>query len=60
MKKLTRDEMKNVKGGLQDPPPGCFCFTPVSSLPAGGLSPDCYLGPNPELYCQADQLLGCC
>ncbi|MDB4918139.1 hypothetical protein [Mucilaginibacter sp.] len=64
MKKLTRNELKNVKGGLQDPPPGCFCFIPEGGpdpgSPAGGLDPDCNLGSNPGLYCPTDQLLGCC
>lgn len=60
MKKLTRDEMKKVKGGLQNPPPGCFCFTPNPLLPGGGLDPDCNLGSNPGLYCPPSQLLGCC
>lgn len=60
MKKLTRDEMKNVKGGLDTPPPGCFCYTPDPLFPFGGLDPDCYLGANPELYCSSGQLLACC
>jgi len=60
MKKLTRNELKNVTGGLQDPPPGCFCFIPEEG-PGGGLDPiSCSLGLNPELYCPASQLLGCC
>lgn len=61
MKKLTRNELKNVTGGLQDPPSGCFCFTPAGDpgAPAGGLDPDCNLG-DPVLYCPANQLLGCC
>ena len=60
MQKLTREEMKNIKGGLQDPPPGCFCFVPNLMLPGGGLDPDCYFGSDPQLYCPPDQLLGCC
>jgi hypothetical protein len=62
MKKLTRDEMKNVKGGLQDPPPGCYCFTPAPGPggPCGGLDPDCTCDPDAELYCLAGQALACC
>ena len=60
MKKLTRDEMKNVKGGLQDPPQGCYCFTPNPMLPMYGVDPDCTLGYNSDLYCPADQMLACC
>ncbi|MDB5007368.1 MAG: hypothetical protein JWP45_1761 [Mucilaginibacter sp.] len=64
MEKLTREQLKNVKGGLQTPPAGCFCFTPTGGpgpgLPGGGLDLDCSFGQNPELYCPADQLLGCC
>jgi hypothetical protein len=60
MKKLTREELKDIKGGLQNPPAGCFCFIPNDNLPGGGLSPDCYFGDNPDLYCPAGELLGCC
>ncbi|MEO6978524.1 MAG: hypothetical protein ABJA76_06830 [Mucilaginibacter sp.] len=60
MKKLTREELKNVKGGYDPLPSGCFCFIPVAMLPAGGLDIDCNLYQNPELYCPADQLVGCC
>ncbi|MBS1530691.1 MAG: hypothetical protein JSU01_10310 [Bacteroidetes bacterium] len=52
--------MKNIKGGLEDPPPGCFCYVPVPMLPAGGLDPDCMIGSDPQLYCPAGQMLGCC
>ena len=60
MKKLTRDEMKNVKGGLQDPPPGCYCFVPNPMLPMYGIDPDCMLGNDSALYCPANQMLACC
>jgi hypothetical protein len=59
MKKLTREELKNVKGGLLDPPAGCYCFTP-GPPPGGPIDPDCYVGSNPELYCPVDYLLVCC
>ena len=60
MKKLTRDEMKNVKGGLQDPPPGCYCLTPQNpSLPCGGSDPDCNCDTS-SAYCPAGQVLTCC
>jgi len=64
MKKLTRNELKNVTGGLQDPPPGCFCFNPDTGgdigEPMGGLDPDCNLGANPGLYCLPGEVLACC
>jgi hypothetical protein len=55
MKKLTRDEMKNVTGGLDPLPPGCYCYAPNGNP----LDPDCILSPNPELYCPPDQALCC-
>jgi len=55
MKKLTRDEMKNVIGGLDPLPPGCYCYT-LTGLP---LDPDCNLAPNGELYCAPDQAFCC-
>jgi hypothetical protein len=55
LKKLTRDEMKNVIGGLDPLPPGCYCYT-LTGLP---LDPDCNLAPNGELYCAPDQAFCC-
>lgn len=60
MEKLTREELKMIKGGLDDPPLGCFCYIPNPMLPAGGLDPDCNVGSDPELYCLPGQMLGCC
>jgi hypothetical protein len=62
MEKLTREQLKNVKGGLQTPPAGCICFTPAGDpgLPGGVPDPDCTLGANPELYCPTGQELECC
>lgn len=60
MKKLTKEELKNVKGGLQSAPAGCYCFVPNDNLPEEGLNPFCSLGDNSELYCAAGELLGCC
>jgi len=61
MKKLTRDEMKNVKGGYMQVCTGCYCFTPQNpSLPCGGSDPDCVCEPDAALYCPAGQVLGCC
>jgi len=60
MKKLTKEEMKQVKGGLDQPPAGCYCFVPNPMLPADGLDPDCSFGNDPQLYCPGGQLLACC
>jgi len=64
MKKLTRKELKNVMGGLQDPPPGCYCFTPDDTggpgEPGGGIDPDCFLPSDSQLYCPLTQILVCC
>ncbi|WP_157740707.1 bacteriocin-like protein [Mucilaginibacter xinganensis] len=55
MKKLTREELKNVKGGLKTVPTGCYCY--LGSVPP---DPDCYFGVNPQLYCPAKYGLVCC
>lgn len=61
MEKLNREQLKNIKGGLQDLPPGCYCMFIRPNEPMGGIDPDCYAGSNPELYCQStDYLLVCC
>jgi len=56
LKKLTRDEMKNVTGGLDPLPPGCYCW----STSVNPIDVDC-LGANSELYClPEDGPLLCC
>ncbi|MDB5087360.1 MAG: hypothetical protein JWR09_1354 [Mucilaginibacter sp.] len=65
MKKLTREQLRNVTGGLQDPPPGCYCFIIPDTggeigEPMGGMDPDCNSGADPVLYCLPGELLVCC
>ena len=51
MKKLTREELKAIKGGLEPPPPGCACV--VSD--GNPIDPDCYVGANSQLYCLPEE-----
>ncbi|WP_410504010.1 bacteriocin-like protein [Mucilaginibacter sp. OK098] len=55
MKKLTRNEMKNVNGGKLQLPPGCTCG-PLPAL----LTYGCTYTPNEIQYCQTAQYLICC
>lgn len=57
MKKLTREELKNIKGGLEPPPPGCACVVSYGNP----IDPDCYVGANSQLYCLPEEGgLVCC
>jgi len=65
MNKLTREELKTVMGGLLDPPPGYYCFTPPDQgsdpgLPGGGVDPDCAYYGDWSLYCPPGQVLTAC
>jgi len=58
LKKLTRDELRNIKGGLDPLPLGCFCY--IIDGNGNPLDPDCFTIDNPGLYCAPGQEAGCC
>ena len=57
MKKLSRNEMKNLKGGNKPLPAGCKCINSFDAVPIGCEG----TGEGYPTYCnQANPILICC